>query len=252
MDLRSAQLEFGSWASGLSEKATIAVVILVVGSLLALAFGQLAKLFVRQRRGAGWFVANFVQLVVVLLTFFASLSVFGVASPLIGAAVTFGVALGGGADIYGGLRLLSGGAPFRLGDPIEIHGQSIVGYVVSFGLFKTTLQRADGSLVTFQNRKLADFIFVNRYPARPTPVELEAVLGRPLETVGAKVALEEVLAAIGESRAGPIRMDQESATFRVSLSAAKNSPESIIPLAFQLLSEGLATRGFKLRSLEVI
>jgi len=167
------------WTSDFSAKAAIALGCIVVGGLATAALWGLAMLAGLLLWRNSWRLRLIApQLVLVaglFFTFFAALSVFGVASPIIGAAVTFGLALGAGADIYGGLRLLFGDATFRLGDRIEIHGEGIEGWVQRVNLFETTLQLADRTKATFRNRKLADYIILNHADTpRPDPADPSA------------------------------------------------------------------------------
>ncbi len=249
-----AQHDLAAWASGLPMKAAMAAAIVAGGGVLTLVLQLLAAVVVRTRR-FGWLrfaLPNLVQLAGLLLTFFAALSVFGVASPILGAVVTFGLALGAGADVYGGLRLLAGAAPFRIGDAIEIHGEGIQGLVQSIDLFTTTLRTAGGASVSFQNRKLSDFIIVNRNRAAPAPIEFEVVVGRSAEPLAAKEAIGALLAPIGRVRAVPVRIDKESVTFRIALGEVQQDREDAVLLALQVLADDLAARGFDVRSVSAL
>ncbi len=249
MNGQAAWHELAAWASGLPIKLAAALAIAAGGGLLTLTLRLAAALLLRRRMGnARIFVPNLVGLAGWLLTFFAALSVFGVASPIIGAVVTFGVALGAGTDLYFGLRLLLSESPFRIGDAIEVHGESISGLVQQFDLFKTTLWIGEGETLTFQNRKLGDFVVVNRSFDRLNKIKLTVVLQRPLDPAAAEAAIEALLTPAGECRARLDHIDPSSVTFRTAVKAAGASREDTRIQAMQAISEELPKQGFKVLS----
>jgi small-conductance mechanosensitive channel len=100
-------------------------------------------------------VPTFVYLGLISLSVILALGVLGVATTVIGAIVTLGIALGIMGDLFGALRL-SGSRSIRIGDFIELEGGKVSGYVRQVSLGSVTLMTPSGAAATVPNRQLFD------------------------------------------------------------------------------------------------
>src|SRR5215469_4619616 len=121
-----------AWLTENSWRVVAALVILILGLLLAAFIERLlrAALRFRARESRKAFVIPQIGwLIVVLLTLTLMLVALGLAGPIIGFIVTVGLALGLLADSFSGLRILAT-QPFRVGDLIEIKSEGVIGSVI--------------------------------------------------------------------------------------------------------------------------
>ena len=191
-----------AWLGEYSWRFVAALLILVLGLLLASAIGRLLEIalpdrFSRSRKRFA--ITAIVSLTVVLLAGTLALVALGVAGPVIGFIVTVGLGLGLVADSFSGLRIFIT-QPFRVGDLIEIKGEDVIGDVTDIGMSDIILETADSTRVIVPNRKLLDSLVVNHSQSRGAGklLHFQFVLDR-----GSGVdALEEHIGAIMKALPG--------------------------------------------------
>ncbi len=176
-----------------------ALIILIVGVLLARWIGNLTNRWLKSRvkePPMRLLIVRVIRILVLVLTLLVALDKFGFQiAPLVAAVGVAGVGVGFAfhgvlANIIAGLSIIFT-KPYRVGEYIELLG--VHGQVVTVELFSTTLVQLDQSRVVIPNHKIVGEILHNYGTIRQLPLTVGVAYEANLHEVFE--AVKEVIAA---------------------------------------------------------
>ena len=164
---------FINWLSQAVPKIGLALLILVVGLIVARFFGRMVRRVFEKRNldpGLGGFLSSFIKSGIVILVWISVLGTLGIqAASFIAILGALGLAMS--LAFQGSLANLAGGfitlffRPFRVGDFIEVSGQ--MGTVVEISIMYTHLNTPDNRRVIIPNSQMSSSAVIN-FSQNPT------------------------------------------------------------------------------------